>query len=344
MAAMGRRRSRNHGLPPHMAQKGATYYYVTNDKPRRWISLGRDYVAALGEWAKLEGQPAPETARTFGQIAAWYEAKIVPKKALRTQRDNRAELKRLVAVFGESVIDTIEPTDVKRYIEDRVSLKKRKEGEEPAAAPVRANREISLLSHIINWARERGLTKMANPCAGVGRNKETGRERYIDDAEYDAIYTKADPVLRDALDLLLFTGQRPGDVLKMKRADIKDGCLWVRQGKTRHQLRISDEADLAAALERMLTRERTATGLTLVQDDAGQPLTYWMLEGRWAAARAAAGLPDVQMRDLRGKAATDVEDLAHAQQLLGHASRAMTERYVKQRAGVRVAPNRRKKA
>jgi hypothetical protein len=51
---------------------------------------------------------------------------------------------------------------------------------------------------------------------------------------------------------------------------------------------------------------------------------------------------DIQMRDIRGKAATDVEDLAHAQALLGHTTRAMTEKYVKQRAGERVAPARRK--
>jgi integrase len=344
MPAMGRRRSRNHGLPPHMAQKGQAFYYVTNDRPRRWIKLGTDYMAALVEWAKLEGGDLPDHARTFSQVAAWYELKVLPGKALRTQDDNKAEIKRLCTVFGDSPIETITPADVRRYLDDRMSTKRLKEGEQPKPAHVRANREISLLSHIINFARERGFTDMANPCAGVRRNKEIGRERYVDDAEFDAIYTKADEVLRDALDLLLLTGQRPGDVIRMKRTDIKGGCLWVRQGKTRKQLRIADEADLAAALERMQNRKRSATGATLVQDDAGQPLTYWQLEDRWRIAREAAGLPDVQMRDLRGKAATDVEDLAHAQALLGHKSRTMTERYVKQRAGARVAPNRRKKA
>lgn len=340
---MGRRRSRNHGLPPHMAQKGQSYYYVTNDKPRKWLALGNDYPRALAGWAKLEGQPIPDSARTFSQIAAWYRKDALPEKAPRTQRDNLAELANLEAVFGESTIETITPVDVATYRSSRYSKKKLKEGEQPKLAKVRANREIALLSDIVNFARERGFTTMHNPCTGVARNKETGRERYVDDAEFDAIYTNADELLRDALDLLLWTGQRPGDVIRMKRKDIKDGCLWVRQGKTRTPLRISDEADLAAALERMLNRRRTATGAYLVQDDAGQPLTYWMLEDRWAKARTAAGLPDIQMRDLRGKAATDVDDLAHAQALLGHASRAMTEKYVKQRAGARVAPNRRKK-
>jgi integrase len=342
MAEMGRRRTTHHGLPPHMAQKGRSYYYVANGNPRRWIPLGNDYPVALREWAKVEGEPIPACARTFSQIAAWYRAKVMPDKALRTQKDNEAELANLEAVFGDSPIDTIEPVDVATYRSKRYSKKKLMDGDKPKLAKVRGNREIALLSDIWNFARELGFTTKANPCTGVERNPETGRERYVDDTEFDTLYEKADEILRDALDLLLLTGQRPADVLKMKRTDIRDGCLWVRQGKTRKPLRITDEADLAAALDRMLTRKRTATGAALIQDDAGQPLTYWMLEDRWSKARAAAGLPDVQMRDLRGKAATDLDDLAHAQALLGHTTRAMTEKYVKQRAGDRVAPLRRK--
>ncbi len=125
------------------------------------------------------------------------------------------------------------------------------------------------------------------------------------------------------MDLLLLTSQRPGDVIRMKRTDIVDGHVHVRQGKTGTKLRIRLEGDLAAVVERMQGRKRQATGVYLVQDDNGQPLTYWQLEDRFSTARAAAAkdLPsvaDIQMRDLRGKAATDLEDLAHAQALLGH--------------------------
>lgn len=349
MPAMGRRRSTNHGLPPHMAQKGRSFYYVTNDRPRRWLPLGSDYVAALIAWAKHEGEPVPETARTLSQVIAWYKVKVLPGKALRTQRDNEAELQRLEAVFGASPIETIKPSDVRKYLDERMSTKKLKPGEEPKPAAIRANREISLLSHVINFARDAGLTDMANPCAGVRRNEEEGRDRYLDDAEFAAIYAKGDEELRDAMDLLLLTSQRPGDVVRMRRTDVRQGDLWVKQGKTGTKVRIKVEGELAAAIERMNGRPRDATGVYLVQDKQGQPLTYWMLEDRWSLARAAAAadMPSVltaQLRDIRGKAATDVEDLAHAQALLGHKSRAMTEKYVKQRAGDRVAPLNRKRA
>lgn len=340
MPDMGRRRSTNHGLPPHMAKKGHQHYYVTNDKPRRWIKLGADYGTALAEWAKLEGQPIPETARTFTQIAAWYRLKVLPGKAKRTQDDNELELKRLEAVFGESPIETITPVDVRTYLDGRVITAGKKKGQ---PAPVRANREVALLSHVINWARGKGFTDMANPCAGIQKNAETGRDRYLTDTEFDAIYAAGDEELRDAMDLLLLTSQRPGDVVRMKRTDVRDGMLWIRQGKTRTAERITVEGELEAAIARMTTRKRTATGAYLVQDDAGQPLTYWMLEGRFAKARIAGGVPGVQLRDIRGKAATDTGDLAHAQALLGHKTRAMTERYVKQRAGEIVAPHSRRR-
>jgi integrase len=97
-----------------------------------------------------------------------------------------------------------------------------------------------------------------------------------------------------------------------------------------------------------LKRERKATGVYLIQDDNGQPVTYWQLEDRWSKTReiAAAKVPsmlDAQMRDIRGKTATDMEDPHAAQKLLGHSSITMTEKYIKQRAGDRVRPHSRRK-
>lgn len=45
-----------------------------------------------------------------------------------------------------------------------------------------------------------------------------------------------------------------------------------------------------------------------------------------------------QFRDLRAKAATDTNDLAHAQKLLGHRNRSTTEIYTKERQGEIVKP------
>jgi hypothetical protein len=51
---MGRKRTRDFDLPPRMARKGAALYYVTNERPRRWIPLGTDLNRARRTWADLE--------------------------------------------------------------------------------------------------------------------------------------------------------------------------------------------------------------------------------------------------------------------------------------------------
>ena len=68
-------------------------------------------------------------------------------------------------------------------------------------AKARANREKALLSHLFNKAREWGYTDATNPCQGVKGFKESGRDRYVNDDEFQAVWDKADQTTRDAMDL-----------------------------------------------------------------------------------------------------------------------------------------------
>jgi len=215
---------------------------------------------------------------------------------------------------------------VRRYLDTR-GLK----------AKVRANREKALLSHVFNCAREWGYTDAANPCAGVKGHKEIGRDRYVEDAEFKAVWDKAHYTVQDAMDIAYLTGQRPGDVRKIMRADIKEGALWFTQGKTGKKLRITIEGELDTVVVRILARKHKVTGLWLIQDEDGQPLSYEMLRYRFHQARQTAKVK-FQFRDIRAKAATDTENLSHAQKLLGHKTRAMTEHYTRNRKGERVSP------
>lgn len=323
---MGRKRSKNHHLPPHMAQKGKAYYYVTNSTPRKWIPLGNDLHQARLKWAELEREPIDTQDKTFAVIAERYRREVLKQKAQRTQRDYREALERLVSVFGENPIDAITPQDVREYMNLR--------GEK---AKVRANREKAMLSTLYNHAREWGYTTAANPCAGVKGFKEAGRDRYVEDAEYLAVWQAASAPIQDAMDIAYMTGQRPADVMKMRRADIRDGFLWVTQNKTGQKLRVEIVGPLKAVLDRILSRPRAASGLSLIQNEKGQPLSISELRGGFDRAREKAGV-SFQFRDLRAKAATDTEDLHHAQKLLGHTTRAMTEHYTRKRIGDTVKP------
>ena len=81
---------------------------------------------------------------------------------------------------------------------------------------------------------------------------EEGRDVYVEDNIYDAIYQVASQPLKDALDLAYLTGQRPADVIAMSEADIQDKILLVQQGKTNAKLRISVTGELKSLLERIL--------------------------------------------------------------------------------------------
>ena len=159
----------------------------------------------------------------------------------------------------------------------------------------------------------------------------------MEDAEYRAVYERAHFTVQDAMDLAYLTGQRPADVLKMQRSDVRDGALWITQGKTGKKLRIEVTGELAAVITRIQNRPRKAAGLALIQDEKGQRLTHFALRSRFDNAREAAGV-NFQFRDIRAKAATDAEDLEYAQKLLGHKHQTMTQHYTRNRKGDRIKP------
>lgn len=345
---MGRRPTVNLNLPRGLRARpkagGKIYYYLdTGGKPRREIPLGSDYVAAVQKWAELTAN-APGPSTTFKDVADRYQREVLPLKAPRTRKDNLTELDNLLAFFNDPPIrfESIQPMHVRQYLDWRGKT-----------AKVRANREKALLSHIWNFAREKGITDLPNPCRGVKGFTETGRDHYVDDEIYRLVYEAASQSLRDALDLAYLTGQRPADVLKMSATDISDGMLRVKQNKTGASLRMQITGnDLGVLLERIAKRkrEKKVSDIALICGANGMRMTASALDNAFDRARdkAAKKNPDhatrikaFQFRDLRAKAGTDKADehgLMAAQRQLGHASTKMTEHYV--RMGPVVTPTR----
>lgn len=324
---MGRRRQSNFDDPPRFHKKGKTWYHVSGSKPRVWRKLSTDRAEALRLWAQLEGVKEDDGSRTFAVVANRYVREVYPTKAVRTRKDNDKELAQLLRVFGHMPIDAILPMHLREYMDIRGQT-----------AKVRANREKALFSHVFNKAREWGYTAAQNPCQGVKGFREVGRDRYVTDDEFARVKAHAHYTVADAMDLALLTGQRPADVLKIKRSDIKDGALWVVQNKTRARIGIEVTGELAMLVQRIASRP-SALSSYLIHDEDGQPLSQYALRSRFDKARRGAGVT-FQFRDLRAKTATDTGDLAHSQKLLAHKNREMTEHYVRARLGDRVKPLR----
>ena len=337
---MGRKRTIHLNLPVHMKARvrssGTYYYYFDGSKE---IALGSDYLLAVRKWADLEGGSAAYknvTDITFRFVAERYVQNELFKKAPRTQKDYLRDIENLYKFFDKPpvAIDKIEPHMIAQYRDWR--------------KVTHSTQELAIFSAIWNWSREQGYTSKANPTVGIKRNRAKGRDAYITDEMFTAVYENADQPLRDAMDFAHLAGQRPADSLKFKETDIRDGALWVTQGKTGTKLRIQIVGELEQLILRIKARKSQIPkirNLALIVNEKGQPLTYAALDARFGKARDAAGIEakDFQFRDLRAKAATEVEDqsgMDAAQGLLGHANASMTNHYVRQRMGKLVQPTK----
>lgn len=280
------------------------------------------------------------------QVFERYEREIIPGKAPKTRSDNLLSLKQLRKAFADAPIEAVTPQIIAQYRDGRT-------------AKVRANREISLLSHIYNIARECGLTEN-NPAAGVRKNKEAPRDFYATEEIWSAVYSIAASELRDAMDLAYLTGQRPADVLSMREADAVNEFLHVAQGKTAKKLRIRLTAagalnDLGTLVVRLIEQRRLRRVRTpyLIVTEDGRQVTKHMPRLRFDDARdkaitiarengdgvLAASIRKFQFRDIRPKAASEILDLGDASRLLGHTDKRITET-VYRRVGEIVKPTR----
>ncbi|MEA5670529.1 integrase [Pseudomonas sp. MH2] len=354
---MRNRKASNKDLPPRMLRRvrklksgklWVGYYYDGRDAEgkRQEVPLGTDLAEAKLEWARLEHRAKPKVMATMGELFDRYERDIIPGKSPRTQKDNRYELERLRKAFADAPIEAISPPVIAQYRDAR-------------SAKTRANREIALLSHVFTMAMEWGFAER-NPCLAVRRNKEKVRDFYAADEIWDAVYAEGDQGLKDAMDLAYLAGQRPADTLKFSTVDLDEDYLWVDQNKTDKKLRIRRHVNgeltgLGLFIEALLERRKLqgVRNSRLITNDSGLRMSWEMLRNRFSEARdraarklTADGNTDLaikvrqfQFRDIRPKAASEIEDISHASRLLGHSKEEITKR-VYRRVGEVVSPTK----
>jgi hypothetical protein len=318
---LGRKRTRNFDLPPHMARKGGRYYYVCNGKPRVWIPLGTDRAKALRLWAEHEA--GPQVGLSVGDLVQRYidrSDELTPGSRKQYQSFQRA----LAEAF---------PIPASQLSAQHVALWR--------DLPSQRNRKtyvngcLAVLRAACTLGAEQGLS---SPLAVRGWTLKA-RDRYLTDEEYIAIRERAPEWLQIAMDLGYATASRPSDILSLKWSMVGES-LDLRQQKTTQRISFSMTEELRAILQR--ARARPLLGLTVIANARGRPVTKGMLGAAWRAACQAAGVV-AQFRDIRAKAATDAKKGGQDyQKLLGHANPAMSERYIKRREAVMAEPVRRK--
>ena len=324
---MGRRRKINFNLPPRMYLKHGAYYYVTREN--KWIRLSQDKAIAFAKWAEIEGEMPRASGSEkpiAGSMAALidkYMIEIAPKKAKSTYQGNITESKNLREVFEKMLVVEVRPTHIAKYLDIR-GIK----------APIRANREISLLSHIFSYAMRWGQIDR-NPCLGVAKNPEKGRDRYITDQEFKGVKTIASELIAIVMDFAYITALRKGDILNLRLDQITNEGVWVKQSKTGAKQLYEWTDGLHEVITRAKQLKRPIRGLHLFCTRQGTPYSDTGFKAMWNRVQlkwADQGGLRFTFHDIRAKALTDAKRMGmDAQSLAGHATSAMTEHYIKQR-------------
>jgi integrase len=77
---------------------------------------------------------------------------------------------------------------------------------------------------------------------------------------------------------------------------------------------------------------RPIRGMHLICDRKGLAYKYGTFNTHWLKAVRKAGIQGLHFHDIRGKAATDAQEMGlDYQKLLGHSTKAMSDKYIKVR-------------
>jgi integrase len=220
-----------------------------------------------------------------------------------------------------------------------------------------ANRAVALLSAAYGWGGKNGYVPEGfNPAAGIDRNKEQGRERFLTEEEMlrlgeamreaetvgfevnagDAKHapkgqrTKMHPAVTGAIRLLMLTGCRLREILHLRwsEVDIDRGLLFLPDSKTGRKTVVLS----AAAIEVLRDLPRIGT-YVIAGDSAGLPNEKPRadLKRPWTAIRKHAGLDGLRIHDLRHSFASvgawSGLGLPVIGKLLGHADAKTTQKY-----------------
>ena len=300
----------------------------------RKVSLGSATFMTVGQ-ARQEslvlltgGVPDKATAPVFRDFVAgpWRESWVHHCKASTIKwRDWNLET-RLMPEFGSLRLDRITPSDVHRWFDDYSKT-----------APGNANHCLQILRHVFNHAVNCGHAS-SNPARSVKLNPGKKITRFLSREELDRLHLILDRHANskrtrpsqhhqiDIIRLLLLTGCRKNEIVRLRRDEVAGSQLRLRDSKTGPRtVFLSTEA--RSILERRLKGNQEY--LFPSSKDGSRPVHGGLR--LWYRVRKEAGLEDVRLHDLRHTFASHAvmqgTPLPVVARLLGHSQTTMTLRY-----------------
>ena len=239
------------GLLPRMEampRKDGLVSYRYHPAGKKPIPLGTDKILAIRKVLDLNNEsPIRGTVKHLWQL--YQDSSDWAELSKNTQHDYTQCSKELLRVFGDIAPEIITPAICARYL--RVERK---------AAPVRANREMALLSNLMNVAIERGDI-LANPCKQIKRNKERPRkdapepETLISFLKWARERTGQAQILASMAEFAALTGNRRIEFLELHWPQISESEVRLIRGKQREK-QVVEVISISPALTSLLERLR----------------------------------------------------------------------------------------
>lgn len=292
-----RDRASSEGLLPNMEARpwkdGKTVTYRYKPIGGRWQSLGTDRVAAVRKVADMLGQggdrgTVSELWRAYIDSPAWARLSDASRV------DYEQSWKQLEPRFGKMTAGAIKPSHCNRYL--RI---------ERGKSPTRANREMALLSNLMNLAVERGDID-ANPCKQVRRNTETPRDEMPEVEDLQSFIAWAwkrggqSAVLAGMAEFASLAGNRRIEFRPMHWPQVSETEVRVMRAKQRGK-KVTEKIDMSPRLADLMARMRplakdSRVGAVFPNRD-GNPHTERGFKSAWARLMASA----IKAKVLRGR-------------------------------------------
>jgi integrase len=268
-----------------------------------------------------------ENLTTFDELSDHYLTNFQGQKSFHRWKSQIIRVLR--GTFGGKKLSEIVYLDLETFRNHR------KATETYASKPrseARVNREMAVLKHMLNKAVEWGWLEVS-PFKRGSRlmfREKNDRLRFLTHEEADRLLTHCLPHLRPIVETALMTGMRKEELLSLKWEQIRNGYIYLSSAMTKggksRQIPVNDRLE---EVLRALRQETQLRSSYVFSDSQGK--RWGNVRKSFESACRKAGLTDFRFHDLRHTFASWLvmagADIRSVQELLGHASLAMTMRY-----------------
>ncbi|HVW29205.1 MAG TPA: site-specific integrase [Polyangiaceae bacterium] len=289
----------------------------------------------------LAGRPTKAAAGQVSTLAQAFDEwrRLNPGN---NPKQRERHCKQLLALIGDVPLADVNELAIARYARDRSAMtrenKNAKNASTEKVSAATVNRELQTLGSFFTsavewkWIESRPKIRLLK--------EQPGRVRWLSDTEREKLYAKLPVRFKRVVLAAALSGQRLANILSLTRAavDLKHHTMSIPKTKSgqRHDVPLSGplEAVIKEAIadgDAMAAAGDLDLPAHVFLSRHGQPYTSSGVSGLFKKVVKRAGVKDFHFHDLRHDYATKLRRAGHGldvvQELLGHASPVMTQRY-----------------